>query len=209
MRILSRFHFVVATALLLTLAACSQKVVLSRLPAEATIVAFGDSLTWGTGADPEHSYPTVLESLIKRKVVNAGVPGETTEEGLARLPRVLDDTKPMLVILCLGGNDFLRRQDESRTRENLRSMIRLIRSHGADTILLAVPRLGLTVEPHQLYREVGKEEGVAVDEKDLPEVLANGGLKSDYIHPNARGYRQMAEGIAAFLRKAGALEEGS
>ncbi|HEX4944778.1 MAG TPA: GDSL-type esterase/lipase family protein, partial [Usitatibacteraceae bacterium] len=93
---------------------------LPKLEAGAVILAFGDSLTYGAGAAPEQAYPAALERIISRKVVAAGVPGEISQEGLRRLPGVLDEVRPQLLILCHGGNDFLRRLDEGAAAGNVR-----------------------------------------------------------------------------------------
>ncbi|WP_374356163.1 GDSL-type esterase/lipase family protein, partial [Chitinimonas sp.] len=106
--------------LLTSLAACGRRShELPPLPAGATVLAFGDSLTFGTGAAPQESYPAVLASLIGRPVVNAGIPGETTADGLVRFQATLQEHRPALIILCLGGNDFLQHQGESETVANL------------------------------------------------------------------------------------------
>lgn len=94
------------------LTACSSQPKLSFLANDAVIVAFGNSLTFGTGAEPKENYPAVLEKMIGRRVVNAGVPGEVTGDGLLRLPEVLEREKPALLLLCHGGNDQLRRLNQ-------------------------------------------------------------------------------------------------
>jgi acyl-CoA thioesterase-1 len=195
-----------ALALLFLLAlACSSVEKLPTLAPDAVILAFGDSITFGTGAGDGESYPAVLGNLIGRRVVNAGVPGEVTAEGLARLPELLEKEKPTLMVLCHGGNDLLRHLDRSQTGDNLRAMIRLARERGASVVLVAVPSPDLSLSPPPFYDEVAKELGVPCERKALARILGNGALKSDYIHPNAAGYRKLAEAVAGLLKKSGAL----
>jgi len=195
----------VVLVLLLICTACSKPPALAPLPPEATILAFGDSLTFGTGAGETESYPAVLSAMIGRKVVNAGIPGEVSAEGLARLPEILEREKPALLILCHGGNDILRRLDQEVLAENLRAMIRTAREKGVEVMLLAVPAFGLSLKPLPLYGEVAKESGIPLERKTLSQVLRKSSLKADHIHPNAAGYRQLAEAVAALLRKSGAV----
>jgi Lysophospholipase L1 and related esterases len=190
---------------LLLLWGCSSAPLLQPLPPDAVVLAFGDSLTAGTGATPETSYPAVLSRLIGRTVVNAGIPGEVTAAGLARLAETLDREKPALVLLCLGRNDFLQRLDQAKTGENLRSMVRMMRERGIAVVLIGVPRLGFGVDVPGWYAELAKEAGVPYEGKLLKRILADRSLKSDPIHPNAAGYQQLAEGLAAVLKKNGAL----
>src|SRR5205085_7620576 len=119
-----RFVHLLLLAFLVALGGCGKSPKVDKLDANAVVLAFGDSLTYGTGAATTESYPAVLERRIGRKVVNAGVPGETSAEGLARLPAVIEEVQPRILVLCHGGNDFLRKMDEGRAGENVRAMIR-------------------------------------------------------------------------------------
>jgi len=178
---------------------------LPRLPADAAVLAFGDSLTFGTGAQPESSYPAVLEKLIGRKVWSAGVPGEVSAAGLARLPAALDYYQPRLLILCHGGNDFLRKLGDAQAAENLRGMIRLARQGGIDVVLIGVPKPGLFPSPPSFYVDIAKEFGLPYEGAALKEILRDNEFKSDIAHPNARGYAKLAAAVAALLRKSGAI----
>jgi len=190
---------------LLVLCSCSKTPQMAALPPDAVVLAFGDSITFGTGAAPGESYPAVLEGLIGRRVVNAGVPGETTAQGRARLAAVLDEQRPALLLLCLGGNDFLQHQDESRTDDNLRTMVALAQERGVAVVLIAVPRLGFGLEVPKLYGMIAGDSAIPLERKALKKILSSGSLKSDPIHPNAAGYRILAESVARLLRAAGAL----
>ena len=178
---------------------------LPRLAPDAVVLAFGDSLTSGTGANPGESYPARLEALIGRKVVSSGVSGETTSGGLARLPAALEEAKPQLVILCEGGNDFLQKLGEEQAANNIRAMVRLAQARGAQVVLIAVPKPGLFPSPADFYSAVAKEFRVPFEETALRKILTDNALKSDLVHPNAAGYAKLAEAIAALLRKTGAV----
>ena len=196
----------VAFFLALALAACSGGGVdLPRLAPGDVILAFGDSLTFGTGARPEESYPAVLSKRIGFEVVNSGVPGEVSAKGLERLPKVLDRVRPKLVILCLGGNDMLRRQDPAQTEENLKQLVRVIRTQGADVVMLGVPEPGFFLSTADVYGRVASEFGVPLEDDIIPDLLGDNQYKSDHIHPNAAGYARLAEAVEALLRDRGAL----
>lgn len=191
---------------LFLLGACSDKQPkLPPLDTDATVLAFGDSLTYGTGANEAQSYPMVLAQLSGRTVINAGIPGETTAGGMARLPRVLEESKPDLVILCLGGNDFLRKIDPAQTRANLERMIQMIRAENIPVVLIGVPQIGLFSDSHPLYKELARNLKLPIEDEILADVLHDRDLKSDAIHPNAQGYRELAEALAKLLKSSGAI----
>ena len=191
----------------LLLAACdSGPPKLAKLPAGGVVLAFGDSLTHGTGARAAESYPAVLQGLIGRRVVRAGVPGEVTAEGLARLPGVLQATAPDLLILIHGGNDLLRRTPRQRIAANLRAMVHLAQEREVAVIAIGVPDLGLILgRSAGFYEELAEELDIPYDGAALPAILKQPSLKSDAIHPNAQGYRKLAEAVAELLRKSGAI----
>lgn len=178
--------------------------------AGASVLALGDSLTHGTGATPETAYPAVLARLTGWQVVNAGVPGDTTAQARARLPALLADHHPRLVIVSLGGNDFLRRLPEAQTRTHLGAACDEARAAGAQVLLLAVPRPSLTavvgvLDDHPLYAEIAATRNLPLVAGGWSAVLSDAELRADAIHANARGYAEMARRVAAAARETGLL----
>jgi acyl-CoA thioesterase I len=191
---------------LVALAGCAAKMPpLPKLAAGDVVLAFGDSLTYGTGASGRESYPQVLAGLIGREVVSAGVPGEVTTQGLERLPGVIEEFNPRILLLCLGGNDMLKRLDSAATQANLRAMVQLARERSVAVVLIGVPKPALFGGTVEFYEKIAREFQIPLENKILHEVLFDNEFKSDQIHPNAKGYRRMAEAIADLLRKAGAI----
>ncbi len=203
---LKTISYVVFALWLALLAGCGGNVPkIGKLAPTDVIVAFGDSLTFGTGASEAESYPLVLGQLIARNVVRAGVPGEVTAGGLARVQEVIDEHKPKLMIVCLGGNDMLRKVDEGQTRSNLRAIIKTLQSQGIAVVLVGVPKPALLTGAAPFFEEIAKEFNIPYEGKIVTDVLYQRDQKSDPIHPNAKGYRRMAEALAALLKKAGAV----
>ena len=194
-----------AALIMMVILGCRDPGRLVPLSPGATVLCFGDSLTFGTGAEPGKSYPDELARLINRPVINAGIPGETSGEALVRLAGELERSRPKLLILCTGANDILRRMDLGQAAANVREMVKLARERKIDVVLIAVPQWGLGLAPAPFYREVGKELDVPVEERVLVKVLQRADLKADQIHPNAGGYRKIAEAVAAVIAKQGGV----
>jgi acyl-CoA thioesterase I len=189
------------------LAACGRKPIAGQpVPPGATVLALGDSLTFGTGATPDTAYPAVLARLSGWNVVNAGVPGNTAAQALERLPALLAEHKPTLVLLSIGGNDFLRRLDEAATKATIERTVRAVLAAGAQLLLIAVPRPTLaakftgSLSDHPLYGELAESLKLPLHRQGWAEVLADEALKADAIHANAAGYDRFAQGLMATLR---------
>jgi lysophospholipase L1-like esterase len=191
--------------LILLIGGCGERPKLERLAPDAMVLAFGDSLTYGTGAAEHESYPAQLEKLIGRRVVRVGVPGEVTAQALERLPAALDEHAPRLLLLCIGGNDFLRQLGNHQAEKNLREMVKLAQSRGVAVLLIGRPEPGFAVSPPALFAGIAKEYRVPEEGGVVGEVLKDRTLKADPIHPNARGYRLIAERLAETLRESGAI----
>lgn len=193
-------------ATLLLLVGCGGPPELNRLAPDARVLAFGDSLTYGTGSGEGESYPAVLAAMIGREVVNAGVPGEESGAGLARLRGELDRVQPDLLVLCHGGNDILRGRDLDAAAANVAAMVREARSRGIDVVLIGVPERSLFSSTAGFYREVADDAGIPLEDRVIADILRTPSLKADPIHPNGDGYRRMAEAVHDLLVSAGAVD---
>ena len=197
---------VVAIALFGILVGCNETPRKTSLPQGATVIALGDSLTFGTGATPETSYPSVLAAASGWDVINAGVPGETAAEGCARLPGLIEDHRPQLVLVLLGGNDFLRRMPEQNVVAALERCVESARAGNAEIALIPVPRFGASgIVDAPLYAEAGRVWNVAVLDAGLSALIAQRALRADAVHLNAAGYREMALNLVEGLRTQGWL----
>jgi acyl-CoA hydrolase len=201
---------IVLTALAVLLAACGRDASRqSAIPPGASVLAIGDSVTFGTGAESGQDYPTLLSTITGWTIHNHGIPGDTAADVNDRLASALTATQPALVLLEIGGNDFLRRKPEAAVKELIRTSLQQLKTRGIPVVLVAVPQaspLGAILgrlPDAPLYAELAREENVAVVPDVLSDVLSDDSLKADAIHPNGAGYRRMAEGIADALTRSG------
>jgi lysophospholipase L1-like esterase len=185
----------------LILFACSPYGDVKNLDSRGTgVIAFGDSLTAGYGAGEGEDWPSRVSAATGMSLVNAGVNGDTTESALERVEDVLG-RDPRVVIVGLGGNDFLRGFPIASTEANLRSIVRRIQERGAMVVLLEFRFPSLDKNYEAMYERVAAEEGCLLVEGVLKGILTDAKLKSDQIHPNAKGYALMAERIGPQIRK--------
>ena len=181
-----------------------------RLPAGATVLAIGDSLTRGFGAEGR-GYAEQLQPLLDRqpgrqdlRVLNLGINGETSAGLAARIDAALAEHHPAVVLMTSGGNDFLRRAAEEDTRRHLTDVVARVRAAGAYPVLFAVPQPSLAAavglpSDHPLYDTLAGELKLPVLPGVVAGVLARPELKSDQIHPNAAGYAVLAQAAAEAL----------
>ncbi|MGB7816049.1 MAG: arylesterase [Methylotenera sp.] len=183
------------------------------IPKGATVVILGDSLSYGTGANDGantgEDYPTLLAKTTGWNIINAGIPGDTTAGGLERLPELLQEHQPKLLIVELGGNDLLRHLPQNQTIANLKAILSLSKAQGVKTILIAIPEVSAlraaigNLSDHPLYEAIAKETATPLIEDVFSDVLSDNALKSDQIHPNAKGYVMVGNKMVKALKQLG------
>jgi len=199
-----KYIFVAIAAILILFSFTSKETDIQTLNSKESILAFGDSLTYGYHAKPHESYPTILSQLSAHTVINAGITGETSAEGLKRLPKLLKDENIKLMLLCFGGNDIIQKKSMVSLKENLKTMIQMAKEKNIEVLLISVPNFTLFgLSPLELYEEVADEENVVLASGILAQILEQPSLKSDQIHPNALGYKMMGEKIYEKLKEEG------
>ncbi len=176
----------------------------SALPPK-TIVAFGDSLVSGVGATYGNDFVSLLSKDIGQPIINLGVPGNTTADGLGRLEAVIEK-HPDVVIVLLGGNDALRRVPTSDTFANLKSIIKELQASGAKVLLLGIQGNVLSDPYEKEFKSLAKETDVAYVSNVLEGLFGNAKYMSDTIHPSDLGYRKIADRVRPVLTEVLSLQ---
>ena len=159
------------------------------------IICFGDSLTFGYGANPGEDYPTALSKMTNIPVFNAGIDGDTTVEALKRLDSDIFYRDPLLVIIEFAGNDFLKKIPPEVTMNNIRTMVDKIQANGAMVAIVDISAGVLLGEYYKVFYKMAREKNAIFIPRLLSGIITNPNLKSDFIHPNAEGYRMIAQKI--------------
>ena len=159
------------------------------------IICFGDSITEGVGAGQGEDYPSVLSAKLNRPVINAGVSGDTTRRALARLEKDVLENNPGLVIVEFGANDFFQKIPSEEIFQNLDKMVETLQGHNVMVVLAAI-RVGLFVdEYYDGFKKVALKRKALLIPDIMKGIFGNPDLKSDELHPNAKGYAIIAEKV--------------
>jgi len=158
-----------------------------------TIICFGDSLTFGTGAGPGMDYPSQLSKMIAKPITNAGVPGDTTARALKRLQRDVSSISPDMVLITLGGNDLKNGVTKDIAFKNLKRIVESIQGQGARVIIggLKFPMRDRGFA--RGYKDLADQTGAVLIPDIFKDIMGNRKLMSDPIHPNGNGYKIIAE----------------
>ena len=170
-------------------------------PQGETIVAFGDSLVEGVGATTGNDLPSLLAKLIGEPIINMGVSGNTSADGLARIDSV-NAKNPKIVMVLFGGNDFLRKVPAEQTFKNINDIVAGLQNEGAVVVLLGVKGGLLSDQYEERFAEIARVRGALYVPNVLAGLLGNTQFMEDGIHPNDAGYKKIAERTYPVLKKA-------
>ncbi len=180
--------------ILIFLIACSKQEPKNYPNSNTDIIAFGDSLTYGKGAARNETYPAYLSEMLGREVINLGISGDTSAQGLARINEI-KEYSPYMVLIEFSANDFFRKIPKERTEQNLREIVRQVQSMGAIAVLVdtggAYPMEAYT----KIQKQIAKEYNTLFVPAIMDGIYSKKSLKSDQVHPNADGYKIVAERV--------------
>jgi acyl-CoA thioesterase-1 len=174
------------------------KPVVNYPSAGTDIIAFGDSLIQGVGASESKDFVTILSRRIGRPIINLGHAGDTTFDGIARIDE-LDKYKPKIVILLLGGNDYLKKLPILDTEKNIGVLIREIQSRGAIVLLLGVRGGIINDRFGTMFGRLRDKYRTAYVPDVLRGLIADMKYMSDAVHPNNNGYAIIANKVYPVL----------
>ena len=173
----------------------------SRPTAGEHIIAFGDSLVEGVGATAGRDFVSELSARLGVRIINAGRRGDTTALALARLEGAVLSRSPRVVIVLLGGNDFLQGVPPEKTFANLATIVGRIRGQGAAVVIVGV-KVGLLTDAYgSEYERLAREMSAAVVPDILDGIMGRPDRMSDALHPNNQGYEVIADRLEPIVRE--------
>jgi lysophospholipase L1-like esterase len=196
--------FVLCFLFFILLAGCGKREIKNLNSSGESIICFGDSITFGYGANPTEDYPTALRKMVNLPVINAGVDGDTTFMALERLENDVLAKNPRLVIVEFCGNDFLKKIPKENTVKNLAKIIDRIQDRGAMVALVDISAGVFFQEYRQAFKKLAVQKKTIFIPVLLNRIITNPAMKSDFFHPNARGYQVIAkriyQAISAYIK---------
>jgi len=196
---------------LVTFLGCAKREIRNIDSRGTKIICFGDSITFGYGAQTQESYPVVLSKMIQIPVINAGIDGDTTAEALRRFDSDVLERDPLLVIIEFGGNDFLRKIPKEVTVKNVKEMVERAQAKGAMVAIVDISAGMFLGEYRTAFYNLAKEKEAIFIPRILSNIITNPSLKSDFLHPNAEGYKIVTQriyrGIMAYLNQNTVLKQ--
>ncbi len=186
-------------------AGCGRKTIKNVGSSGSTIVCFGDSLTFGYGVPGGDDYPAALSKMLNMPVINAGIDGDSSGEALKRIQSDVLDRNPMLVIIEFGGNDFLRKVPLENTIANISQMADMVQEKGAMAAIVDISSGIFMATYRKALRALAENKQAIFVPSVLSGIITNPEMKSDFLHPNAEGYRLIAQRVhkevAGYLRR--------
>jgi len=176
---------------------CQQREIANRASKGKNIICFGDSITFGYGANPGDDFPSQLAKLVSMPVLNEGISGDTSVEGLQRIQASVLDKDPYLVLIEFSGNDFIKNVPEAVTMKNIEKMIERIQAGGAMVAIVDISA-GMFMQRYRaLLAKIAERKKAIFIPSLLDKIITNPSMKSDFLHPNAAGYKEVAGRIRA------------
>lgn len=180
---------------ILVLVGCTKSNIVNLESAGKNIICFGDSITVGFGAGRGEDYPTALARMTNIPVVNAGLNGDTSDQAIKRIATDVLSKDPLIVVIEFGGNDFLDKTPFEQTMKNIEEMIRLIQAKGAMVAIADISTFVVMSDYGKEFKRLSKKYGTILISGILNGIITDPQLKSDFVHPNSRGYQLIAHRI--------------
>ncbi len=184
-----------AYALAFSLTGCAKRQIKNIDSKGTGIICFGDSITFGHGANSGESYPVQLAEMINFEIINSGADSDTSADALARIDSDVLEKEPRLVIIEFGGNDFLRKVPIEETVSNIKAMVDKIQAKGAMVAIFDISSGMIMSNYRAAFRNIASEKQAIFIPDALKGIITNPQLKSDFIHPNSIGYKMVAHRV--------------
>jgi acyl-CoA thioesterase-1 len=174
---------------------CAKKDIVNLDCKGKNIICFGDSISFGYGVNQGEDYPNALAKLVGYPVINAGVDGDTSADGLKRIDSDVLEKEPIIVVVEFGGNDFLKKLPKEETLKNIALMVDKIHAKGVMVAIVDISAGMFFREYRIALHKLARQKGAIFIPSVLNGIITSPQLKSDFLHPNADGYTLVAKRV--------------